>query len=279
MTIPQGNDFNAALLYAIHQFCMLKKVTNVRKFWIERDLNLCRLSLVSESTRRHKLESWMPLRDDRTHAQRLANDVSDDIVSGAFAPGERLDEASLAERYGVSRTPVREALRQLASSGLVDIRPRRGAAVASITPDKLADLFGAMAELEATCARLAALGMSPLERRRLENHHASMEALVTSNDTEGFITANLAFHTQIYKGAHNEHLAEIASGLRTRLMPYRQAQFRTPGRLPRSHAEHSIVVAAILAADAEAAHAAMLRHVSLVEESFEKLAASRNVHA
>ncbi|MDR4306783.1 GntR family transcriptional regulator [Chelatococcus sambhunathii] len=214
----------------------------------------------------------MVLLDDRTRADRLVSDVSADIINGAFAPGDRLDELSLADRYGVSRTPVREALRRLASSGLVDVRPRRGAVVASITPAKLAELFGAMAEMEATCARLAAIGMTPMERRRLEEFHASMRPLAADGDAEGFAAANLTFHTQIYAGAHNGHLAEIASGLRSRLMPYRRAQFRTPGRLPRSHEEHGAVTAAILAADAPAAHAAMLRHVSLVEESFEQLA-------
>ncbi len=211
-----------------------------------------------------------------TRADRLARDVSESILRGDFAPGDRLDEHSLAERYGVSRTPVREALRRLASSGLVEVRPRRGAVVASITPERLAELFGAMAELEATCARLSALGMTPVERRGLQEHHAAMAPLVEANDTEGFAAANLTFHTRIYAGAHNGPLAEIAKAMRSRLLPYRRAQFRTPGRLPRSHAEHGAVVAAIARADAAGAHAAMLHHVSLVEDSFERLAEARN---
>jgi DNA-binding GntR family transcriptional regulator len=213
--------------------------------------------------------------ESSTRTDRLVRDVSDDILRGDFAPGERLDEHSLAERYGVSRTPVREALRQLASSGLVEVRPRRGAVVATVTPALLAELFGAMAELEATCARLCALGMTPVERRRLEGVHAQMEAIVARNDAGAFEAANLVFHTMIYDGAHNGPLAEMAGALRQRLLPFRRAQFQTPGRLPRSHAEHGLVTAAILAADAAAAHAAMLRHVSLVEDSFERLAAGR----
>lgn len=212
--------------------------------------------------------------DARTRTDRLVLDLSEAVLRGDFAPGEKLDEHSLAELYGVSRTPVREALRLLATSGLVEVRPRRGAVVASFTPERLGELFGAMAELEATCSRLSAIGMTPVERRRLEELHASMAPLVTENDAEGFATANLAFHSQIYAGAHNNPLAEIASGLRQRLLPYRRAQFHTPGRLPRSHAEHGVVVQAILGADAAAAHAAMLRHVSLVEDSFERLANS-----
>ncbi|WP_261403486.1 GntR family transcriptional regulator [Chenggangzhangella methanolivorans] len=167
-----------------------------------------------------------------TRTDRLVRDLSDAIMSGEFEPGDRLDEHSLADRFGVSRTPVREALRQLATSGLVEVRPRRGAVVASLTADRLAELFGAMAELEATCSRLSAIGMSPVERRRLEAHHESMSAFVTENDPEGFAAANLTFHTMIYAGAHNGPLAEMAAGLRQRLLPYRRAQFHTPGRLP-----------------------------------------------
>lgn len=209
--------------------------------------------------------------DTRTRTDRLIRELSDAVLRGEFAPGDKLDEHSLAERYGVSRTPVREALRQLATSGLVDVRPRRGAVVATLTPEQLGELFGAMAELEATCSRLAALSMSPMERRRLEETHASSEALVHANDAEGFSAANLSFHSAIYAGAHNAPLAEMTAGLRSRLLPYRRAQFHVPGRLPRSFSEHATVVAAIVAADAASAHAAMLRHVSLVEDSFERL--------
>lgn len=208
-----------------------------------------------------------------TRTDLLVRGLSDAIISGEYQPGVRLDEHSLANRFGVSRTPVREALRQLATSGLVEVRPRRGAVVASLTAEQLAELFGAMAELEATCARLSAIGMSPVERRRIEAHHESMGALVGVADTEEFAAANLAFHTMIYVGAHNSPLAEMTSGLRQRLLPYRRAQFQTPGRLPRSHAEHAAVVAAIVDADAAGAHAAMLRHVSLIEGSFERLTA------
>ncbi|GLK78454.1 MULTISPECIES: GntR family transcriptional regulator [Methylopila] len=216
----------------------------------------------------------MSLVESPTRTDQLISDLSDAIIAGEFTPGERLDEHSLAERFGVSRTPVREALRQLATTGLVDVRPRRGAVVASLTPERLGELFGAMAELEATCSRLAAIGMSPVERRRLEARHDSMAALVEANDAEGFAAANVDFHSLIYAGAHNAPLADIARGLRERLSPYRRAQFHTPGRLPRSHAEHGAVVTAILNADAASAHAAMLRHVSLVEDSFERLAAT-----
>jgi DNA-binding GntR family transcriptional regulator len=207
-----------------------------------------------------------------TRAERLADAIAASVLSGEFRPGLRLDEKMLAKRYAVSRTPVREALRQLASTGLIDIKPRRGATVVRATSAQLETLFGAMAEIEATCARLSAISMTPLERRRLANFHESMLEFVLRNDGDGFAAANLTLHTQIYLGAHNAIVADFATGLRRRLAPFRRAQFQTEGRLPRSHEEHKKVVNAILKGDAVAAHTAMFHHMSLVEESFERLA-------
>lgn len=207
----------------------------------------------------------------RTRTEHLSDSIADAILSGEFEPGLRLDEQMLATRFGVSRTPVREALRQLAATGLVEARPRRGTIVAAVTPRQLDTLFGAMAELEATCARLSAIGMSQVERRRLQSLHEEMGALAGRGETEAYAAGNLRFHALIYRGSHNDVVEEMAVSLRRRLEPFRRAQFRTPGRLMRSHGEHDQVVTAILTADAAAAHAAMLHHVSLVEDAFERL--------
>lgn len=210
---------------------------------------------------------------NQTRAQQLAEDIADCILSGEFAPGFRLDEQQLAQRYGVSRTPVREALRDLSSSGLVELRPRRGASVARVTSSQLEGLFVAMGEMEATCARLCAMSMTPIERRRLQARHEQMGEIVQRDDHELYAQANQAFHSAVYAGAHNEALAEFTHALRRRLSPFRRAQFRIPGRPSRSLAEHEMVVRAILAGDAAAAHAAMLHHVSLVEDAFDLFAA------
>jgi DNA-binding GntR family transcriptional regulator len=197
------------------------------------------------------------------------------IFYGEFAPGSRLDEQQLAQRFAVSRTPVREAFRLLATTGLIEIRPRRGAFVTQVSPSELEELFVAMGELEATCARLAALSMAPTERRRLEALHARMEELAKAGDATSFAEANHAFHTMIYAGAHNVVIADMTAALRRRLAPFRRAQFYLEGRPPRSHAEHDAVVRAIVDGDAAGAHAAMLHHVNLVEASFEELVATR----
>jgi DNA-binding GntR family transcriptional regulator len=208
--------------------------------------------------------------DNQTHAEKLAEQLANAILSGELAPGFRLDEHQLAQRYGVSRTPVREALHQLTATGLIEMRPRRGALVAAVTAEEVETMFVAMAEMEASCARLAALRMTPLERRRLQALHENMAGLVRAGDREAYADANQVFHLSIYAGAHNEVVADFTSNLRRRLSPFRRAQFRTMGRLPRSHAEHEAVVRAILTGNAASAHAAMLDHVNLVEDAFEE---------
>jgi len=212
--------------------------------------------------------------DNPTLADRLATAIADGILSGALKPGVRLDEMGLADQHGVSRTPVREALRQLSLSGLIDMRPRKGAIVSKATPDQVESLFVAMAEMEATCARLAAISMTPIERRRLQARHEAMLVLANAGETEAYSDANVAFHGAIYAGSHNAPLADYAMSLRRRVGPFRRAQFQVEGRLVRSNQEHDAVVRAILSGDAAGAHAAMLHHVSLVEDAFEAFAAT-----
>src|SRR5882757_10693768 len=122
--------------------------------------------------------------DNPTLTENLATAIADGILSGTLEPGLRLDELSLAQQHGVSRTPVREALRQLTASGLIDMRPRKGAVVSKATPEQVENLFVAMAEMEATCARLAAMSMTPLERRRLQARHEAMMALAKAGNRD-----------------------------------------------------------------------------------------------
>lgn len=202
---------------------------------------------------------------------KLAEDLEKLVLSGELRPGAKLDEQILAERFSVSRTPIREALRRLAATGLVELRPNKGAFVTLLTPEGLDEMFVAMAELEATCARLAAMSMTPAQRRRLHRLHENMGEMARAERAEDFVEANDLLHSLIYEGAHNSFLEETTSALRRRLAPYRRSQFRTQGRLQRSHQEHDSVVNAIVAGDTARAHAAMLHHVDQVEASFEKL--------
>ena len=195
------------------------------------------------------------------------------VLGGELLPGAKLDEQGLALRFQVSRTPVREALRQLASSGLIELRPNRGAFVATVTPEQLEEMFVAMAEMEATCARLAAMSMTPIERRGLQRLHERMAGMAEADDVEAFGAANETFHALIYQGAHNGLLEDATHALRRRVAAYRRAQFRTPKRLASSFVEHDLVVKAVISGEPARAHAAMLQHVDLVGASFEKLVA------
>jgi DNA-binding GntR family transcriptional regulator len=206
-------------------------------------------------------------------ADRLRCQIEEEIATGKLAGGTRLDETGLARRFGVSRTPVREALSSLASAGLVETRPRQGAIVAGLSLSDLIQMFEVMAELEALCTRLAARRMTEAERERLEaTLHACFEAADPSRPND-YYEANLAFHEAIYAGSHNPYLADQTRQLRNRLQPYRRTQLTGPGRIETSCREHAEIVEAIRQADAISAEGAMRRHVTIQADTFAELAA------
>ncbi len=209
-----------------------------------------------------------------TRAEELRLQLADEIVRGALAPGAPLDETEIAKRFNVSRTPVREALRQLAASGLVEARAHRGAVVARPGVERLSGMFEAMAELEGLCAGLAAQRMTPVERQRLELIHDELRTLSHAGNPERFHEVNERFHSAIYAGAHNAYIAEITLATRVRVQPFRRAQFRNLGRLAKSHAEHDRVVIAILRGDRDGAAKAMRHHIDLVRDEYEIYAVS-----
>ena len=186
-----------------------------------------------------------------TRSDALGTALAERIVSGRLPPGQRLDEQLLAAEFGVSRTPVREALRRLVATGLVELRSRRGAVVSCPDAERIRESFEVLAELEALCARWAAHRMTPRERAGLGALHRDMAAMVRDSNRAGYSAANLNLHGLVYAGAHNHRLAEVAADTTRRLAPFRGAQFNGPQRLGRSYAEHARAVDAILCADAE----------------------------
>jgi DNA-binding GntR family transcriptional regulator len=209
-----------------------------------------------------------------TRAEELRLQLADEIVRGVLAPGAALDETDIARRFNVSRTPVREALRQLAASGLIDARAHRGAVVARPSVERLTGMFEAMAELEALCASLAAERMTPRERQRLEAVHEELRVLSYAGNPDRFHEVNERFHNTIYTGSQNAYIAEMTLATRVRVQPFRRAQFRNLGRLAKSHAEHDRVVVAIMRGDRTGAAAAMRAHIELVRDEYEIYAVS-----
>jgi DNA-binding GntR family transcriptional regulator len=215
-----------------------------------------------------------PQQSKTTRAEELRLQLADEIVRGALAPGAPLDETDIARRFNVSRTPVREALRQLAASGLVDARAHRGAVVARPSLERLTGMFEAMAELEALCAGLAAERMPAADRQRLEMIHEELRVLSHAGNPERFHAINERFHNAIYAGSKNGYIAEMTLATRVRVQPFRRAQFRNLGRLAKSHAEHDRVVVAIMRGDRVGAAAAMRAHIELVRGEYEIYAVS-----
>lgn len=202
-----------------------------------------------------------------TTVEQMVRAIADLIVTGAMSPGDKMDEVSLAARFEVSRTPVREALRELSAMGLVDREPNRSAIVMNVTDSQLHSMFEAMAELEGICARLSAARMTEDERRALDHEHKASLRLVERELLEDYSSHNTEFHNRIYRGSHNEHLLELATQTRARLAPFRRAQFRLTGRLPKSHEEHDKIVTAIMRNDPDAAGQAAYEHVSIVSDA------------
>jgi DNA-binding GntR family transcriptional regulator len=197
-----------------------------------------------------------------TRTELVRKALEDEIFGGDLMPGARLDELSVASRFSVSRTPVREALHQLSASGLVEVRPRQGAVVARITLRRLIELFVVMAELESLCARLSATNMTEDERRKLLELCDDCGAAVAQDlGVDVYYQANCRFHDAVYEGSHNSVLVDVISGLRRRGEPYRRKQLARPGRMAVSQAEHWTVARAIVQGDADAAAEAMRCHV------------------
>jgi len=210
-----------------------------------------------------------------TNRSYLLRDAIEDLIAtGQFSPGDPLDETELAKRFNVSRTPIREALIQLASMGLVMVRPRRGAIVATAAPEQLVEMFDVMAELEAMCGRLAARRMSAADHDTLKSAHEACREACAAGDADDYYYKNEQFHDTIYAGSHNNFLAEQARALHRRLRPYRRLQLRVRNRLPTSFEEHDQVVNAILAGDGELTANLLRQHVLVQGQRFADLIAS-----
>jgi len=196
-------------------------------------------------------------------SDQIYKDIASRIVEGTIQPGTKLEEQSIANQFEVSRTPVREAFRQLAAAGLIESKAHRGARVIDFDLDQLSDMFEAVGELEAICAGLCAERMTPVERKRLEAIHEQSRPVAMGNEAPDYALLNEQFHDAIREGAHNETLDDSIVKLRQMLAPFRQPWLiEKRDRLQTSFKEHEELVSSILAGDRAAAHDAILNHVT-----------------
>jgi DNA-binding GntR family transcriptional regulator len=193
--------------------------------------------------------------------QEVAERLRQRIFAHQLAPGARIDEQALAIDYGISRTPLREALKVLAAEGLVTLRPRRGCFVTEISEQDLDDIFPLMAMLEGRCALEATTRAQPEDLARLDALHAELQRFAEGNEIEHFFEVNQAFHYQIQEMSGNRRLRQVIQDLRKVLKLTRLFSLSIDGRVQQSLAEHAIILAAIKAGDAAGAQVAMHDHI------------------
>ena len=196
-----------------------------------------------------------------TDEVRLA--LEDDIRQGRLRPGDALDVKAVAERFGISRTPAKEALLQLAAAGLMNFSPRRGAVVTRLEPREVFGMLEVLAVLESEAARLSARRMSNEQRQALDAVQTEAGQAVENDDIAAYTALNLRLHDLIYQGCDNSYLAGQIVRIRERLAAYRPVSFERPGRMKASHREHGAIVRAIVRGDEPEAQRAMTEHITV----------------
>ena len=200
----------------------------------------------------------------RTQVDVIREAIADRIVHGLMKPGDPLDETMLAAEFGVSRTPIREALRQLETNGLAVSRPHRGAIVTKLSAVELDETFVVMAEIEALAARLCADRLEGQVLSEFQALHDSGAEVASANDVAAYRLHNERFHAAIYTLSGNRYLEETALSVRRRLAPFRNLQFEAFHRPELSHREHTAIVDAIVKGDGAGAGDAMRDHILIV---------------
>lgn len=189
------------------------------------------------------------------------------ILKGRLQPGERLMEVQLADKMGVSRTPIREAIGRLELEGLVVTTPRRGTYVADCSPQDIANTFEIRGTLEALAAQLAAQRATPLESVALQETLCQIEAAITAQEMEQVVRLDGKFHSLLYKASHNQQLMQILHNLRGQILRYRAITLATPGRMNFVLEEHRGIAEAIVLRDARLAHQLALNHICNAEKT------------
>lgn len=193
--------------------------------------------------------------------EQVAERLRARIYAHDLAPGAWIDEQSFADEFGISRTPMREALKVLAAEGLVVLKPRRGCYVAEMSERDLDEIFPVLALLEGRAAEEAARRLTSAEFARLAQIHAELERHAAANDADRFFEANQAFHNALQELAGNRWLSQLIDDTRKFLKLTRRDSLRLDGRIHQSLAEHRAILAALERHDAAAAALQMHNHI------------------
>ena len=204
---------------------------------------------------------YLPLRDV------VFNTLRDAILTGKLVPGERLMENQLADKLGVSRTPVREALRMLELENLVELVPRKGAQVLDMSEKDIVNILEVRSALEGLATSLACKKMSKEDLQQLKAMEADFEKAVAENDVERFVDIDEDFHDLIFAATENDKLITIFKNLRIQLYRYRMAQAKNDTSMPTIVAHHRSIIRAIENHDAEEGASVAQGHIKYQTES------------
>ena len=208
-----------------------------------------------------KLDSYKPLREV------VYETLRDAIRNGSLTPGERLMEIQLAEELGVSRTPVREAIRKLELERFVVMLPRRGTYVANLSLKDINEVFEIRAALDGLAAGLAAERITEEELEQMERLLVEIADCIEQHNNQKIVEADEAFHDILYRASRNERLVGIICNLREQFTRFRSVSINYPGRLQNTLEEHRQLVEAIAQRNPEAAQQKAREHIENAEQT------------
>ena len=195
-------------------------------------------------------------------ADQIRTSLEEAIRNGELLPGDSIDEVALMERFGVSRTPVREALLQLQAQKLLQSQSRGGMVVSRMDIQQLLAMWEVLAELEGVSARLAAERMSAMDLQELEAVHRAAEPSVEAEDIVAWQSHNRAFHEVLYRGCANPCLRDAILQMRSRTGAYRRHAFAAIGLIRRSWEQHEQILQALRSRDTSRVWELMVAHLS-----------------
>lgn len=204
-----------------------------------------------------------PIERHQTLREKILETIRDAILKGSLKPGERVSEPELAERFGISRTPIREAFRQLESEGYLEVIPRKGAVVASLSERDVEEFYAIKIILEGFAARMAAENLTARDIERLEAINERLRQIAREGDVKNFFRVHNEFHEVFIKAAGNEKLYEMINQLVMRFKRLRLASLAQPGRMEISVEEHRNMIQAFKNHDGERADS-LVRHTATI---------------
>ncbi|MGD8352988.1 MAG: GntR family transcriptional regulator [Pseudomonadota bacterium] len=208
----------------------------------------------------------MRLKKHQTLREQIVSSLRDSIIKGELNPGQKLTEPELAERLGISRTPIREAFRQLESEGFLTVMPRRGAVVSKITRKEVEDFYELKSLLEGYAARIGAERINEKGIEKLKRINEQLAELAEKGDVEAFFHKNDEFHSTFISYCGNEKLLELRDLMVRKFIRFRLGEYSVPGKLMDSVKQHKNIIRALARKDGRLAEAVVLEHALLSGE-------------